>query len=50
MNDNWDPSIPQHKALAHQIELGNGIPEMRPLCLACEVLTKVGFETSDRVR
>jgi sterol 24-C-methyltransferase len=44
MTDDWDPSIPQHKALAHQIELGNGIPEMRPLRLARKVLTKVGFE------
>ncbi|KAH9171392.1 sterol methyltransferase C-terminal-domain-containing protein [Lactarius sanguifluus] len=28
MTDRWDPSIPEHKALAHEIELGNGIPEM----------------------
>jgi len=44
MTDDWDPSIPEHKALAHQIELGNGIPEMRPLRLASEALKKVGFE------
>lgn len=44
MTDDWDPSNPEHKALAHQIELGNGIPEMRPLRLAREALKKVGFE------
>lgn len=44
MTDDWDPSIPEHKALAHQIELGNGIPEMRPLRLARQALKDVGFE------
>lgn len=44
MTDAWDPSIPEHKALAHEIELGNGIPEMRPLRLARDALKKVGFE------
>jgi len=44
MTDDWDASNPEHKALAHQIELGNGIPEMRPLRLAREALQKVGFE------
>ncbi|KAF8635452.1 hypothetical protein AX15_000430 [Amanita polypyramis BW_CC] len=43
MTDTWDPSIPEHKELAHQIELGNGIPEMRPLRLAREALNTVGF-------
>jgi len=44
MTDKWDPSNPEHKHLAHQIELGNGIPEMRPLRLAREALKTVGFE------
>ena len=44
MTDDWDPSIPEHKELAHQIELGNGIPEMRPLRLAREALKTVGFQ------
>lgn len=44
MTDDWDPSIPEHKALAHQIELGNGIPEMRPLRLARQAMKNVGFE------
>lgn len=44
MTDAWDPSIPSHKALGHQIELGNGIPEMRPIANARAALVKVGFE------
>jgi hypothetical protein len=44
MTDDWDAKNPEHKALAHQIELGNGIPEMRPLRLAREALKTVGFE------
>ena len=44
MNDHWDPSIPDHKALAHEIELGNGIPEMRSLSKAREALKTVGFK------
>src|ERR1700733_13372182 len=44
MTDTWDPSIPSHKALAHQIELGNGIPEMRSLRQAREALKIVGFQ------
>ncbi|KAF8962547.1 delta-sterol C-methyltransferase [Flammula alnicola] len=44
MTDTWDPSIPEHKAIAHQIELGNGIPEMRPLRMAREALKTVGFQ------
>lgn len=44
MTDEWDASNPEHKALAHQIELGNGIPEMRPLRQAREALKNVGFE------
>jgi sterol 24-C-methyltransferase len=44
MTDTWDPSIPEHKEIAHQIELGNGIPEMRPLQMAREALKTVGFQ------
>ncbi|KAG5339783.1 hypothetical protein C0989_003583 [Termitomyces sp. Mn162] len=43
MADEWDPSVPEHKRLAHEIELGNGIPEMRPLRMAREALKTVGF-------
>ncbi|KAG6861384.1 hypothetical protein C0995_000790 [Termitomyces sp. Mi166 len=43
MTDEWDPSNPEHKRLAHELELGNGIPEMRPLRLARQALKTVGF-------
>ena len=44
MTDIWDPSIPEHKAIAHQIELGNGIPEMRSIKRSREALKTVGFQ------
>ena len=44
MTDEWNPSIPEHKAVAHQIEIGNGIPEMRPIRIAREALKTVGFQ------
>jgi sterol 24-C-methyltransferase len=44
MTDSWDPSIPSHKELAHEIEFGNGIPEMRHLAKARQALLSVGFE------
>ncbi|KAG6865950.1 hypothetical protein C0991_010205 [Blastosporella zonata] len=44
MTDTWDPSITSHKELAHRIEIGNGIPEMRPLRLARQALETVGFK------
>lgn len=43
MTDAWDPSIPEHKALAHEIEFGNGIPEMRSVAKSREALKAVGF-------
>lgn len=44
MTDAWDPSIPSHKELAHRLEIGNGIPEMRPLRDARKALKTVGFK------
>jgi sterol 24-C-methyltransferase len=44
MTEDWDPSIPRHKELAHQIELGNGIPEMRHISSARNALKNVGFD------
>ena len=44
MTDAWDPSIPEHAELQHQIELGNGIPEMRPIQKSREALISVGFQ------
>jgi sterol 24-C-methyltransferase len=43
MTDKWDPSLPDHKTLAHEIELGNGIPEMRHLSKARKAFDTVGF-------
>ncbi|PCH35273.1 delta-sterol C-methyltransferase [Wolfiporia cocos MD-104 SS10] len=43
MTDAWDPSIPAHKEVANKIEIGNGIPEMRPMRDAREAMRKVGF-------
>ncbi|KAG8898898.1 Delta(24)-sterol C-methyltransferase [Tulasnella sp. 403] len=44
MTDAWDPSNPQHKAIAHGIEIGDGIPEMRTTKDARNALRTVGFE------
>ncbi|KAH9931025.1 delta-sterol C-methyltransferase [Amylocystis lapponica] len=43
MTDKWDPAIPSHKELAHRIEIGDGIPEMRTLQQARNALNTVGF-------
>ncbi|EPQ26966.1 uncharacterized protein PFL1_05601 [Pseudozyma flocculosa PF-1] len=44
MTDAWDPSIPEHKRIAHGIEVGDGIPEMRSIEAARSALKTVGFE------
>jgi sterol 24-C-methyltransferase len=44
MTDAWDPSIPEHKALAHEVEIGNGIPEVRPIAMSRQALRTVGFQ------
>ncbi|KAJ7915658.1 delta-sterol C-methyltransferase [Mycena leptocephala] len=44
MTDKWDPSEPSHAALQHELELGNGIPEMRTIAAARKALQTVGFE------
>ncbi|GAA94561.1 uncharacterized protein L969DRAFT_61402 [Mixia osmundae IAM 14324] len=44
MTDTWDPSIPEHKRIAHGIEVGDGIPEMRTIAKARQALQTVGFE------
>ncbi|KAG9313574.1 S-adenosyl-L-methionine-dependent methyltransferase [Chiua virens] len=43
MTDAWDPSIPSHKELAHQVEIGSGIPEVRSIKQAREAFANVGF-------
>ncbi|GAA5857556.1 hypothetical protein JCM8547_009337 [Rhodosporidiobolus lusitaniae] len=44
MTDDFDQSNPRHKEVQHGIELGNGIPEMRPIAQARQALKNVGFE------
>jgi len=44
MTDRWNPAIPEHKHIAHEIEIGDGIPEMRTTAEAREALKTVGFE------
>ena len=44
MTDDWDPSNPDHKDIAHGIEVGDGIPEMRTIKQARQALINVGFE------
>lgn len=43
MTDDWDPSIPEHKAIAHGIEIGDGIAEMRNMGSARRALKTVGY-------
>ncbi|KIY47895.1 hypothetical protein FISHEDRAFT_65928 [Fistulina hepatica ATCC 64428] len=44
MTDAWDPNNPAHKELAHEIEFGNGIPEMRPISASRSAIKAVGFD------
>ncbi|POY71902.1 hypothetical protein BMF94_5263 [Rhodotorula taiwanensis] len=44
MTDDFDQSNPRHKEIQHGIELGNGIPEMRPIAKARDALKAVGFQ------
>lgn len=44
MTDKYDASIPHHRKIAHGVELGNGIPEMRTIENARNALKTVGFE------
>ncbi|KAI6029089.1 S-adenosyl-L-methionine-dependent methyltransferase [Pisolithus microcarpus] len=49
MTDAWDPSIPSHKELAHQIEFGSGIPELRPIKLARQAMKNSRGTTLSKV-
>lgn len=44
MTDKWDPSNAEHKKIAHGIEVGDGIPEMRSIADSRTALKNVGFE------
>lgn len=44
MTDNYDGTNPEHRRIAHGIELGDGIPEMRTIVQARNALKTVGFQ------
>lgn len=44
MTEKYDESNPEHRRIAHGIELGNGIPKMRPIAECLQALKNVGFE------
>ncbi|KAI6100438.1 hypothetical protein EDD16DRAFT_1762510 [Pisolithus croceorrhizus] len=44
MTDAWDSSIPSHRKLAHQIEIGSGMLELRLMKLARQAMRNVGFQ------
>lgn len=44
---NYDAANPHHRAVAHGIEVGDGIPEMRTIEACRTALVNVGFEILD---
>jgi sterol 24-C-methyltransferase len=44
MTETWDPAIPLHKAIAHEIEIGTGVPELRHISKSRKALINVGFQ------
>lgn len=42
MTDEWDPKNAHHKDVAHGIEVGDGIPEMRSIKACRDALNNVG--------
>lgn len=44
MTDKYDETNPEHRKIAYEIELGDGIPKMYPVSDARDALKKVGFE------
>jgi sterol 24-C-methyltransferase len=46
MTDAWDPKNPEHKRIAHAIEIGDGIAEMRNAKNAYDALVATGFESA----
>jgi sterol 24-C-methyltransferase len=48
MTDAWNPKNPEHKRIAHGIEAGDGIAEMRNAKNAYDALVATGFESAPR--
>ncbi|SCU95070.1 LADA_0G13256g1_1 [Lachancea dasiensis] len=46
MTDKYDETNPEHRQIAYEIELGDGIPKMFPAEVARKALTSVGFEVT----
>lgn len=44
MTDKYDATNPEHRRIAHGIEVGDGIPEMRSIAAARNALKTVGFK------
>ncbi|KZV90503.1 delta-sterol C-methyltransferase [Exidia glandulosa HHB12029] len=44
MTDRWDKTNPLHKSIAHGIEVGDGIPEMRTIDECRAAVKAVGFQ------
>ena len=44
MTDRYNKDDPEHRRIAHGIELGDGIPEMRTIAQARSALKTVGFQ------
>lgn len=44
MTDAWDLTNPEHKRIAHGIEIGDGIAEMRTAKNAHDAFVAAGFE------
>lgn len=49
MTDEYDAANPEHRKIAHGIELGDGIPEMRTIKQAREALRNVGFQIDEEM-
>lgn len=46
MSDRYDESNPEHRKIAYEIEVGDGIPKMFPAQVARDALRNVGFEVT----
>ena len=44
MTDDYDENNPEHREIAHRIEIGNGIPKMRRTDVCLQALKNVGFD------
>ena len=50
LTDAYDPNNPDHTAAKAEVELGNGLPDIRSTKAVVEALEKAGFEVRGRAR